>query len=121
MSKSSSLPVPTKTPINRFDQELPWLMLVVSGSIAPLLLVLGFGHTLAWRDTSRLFAPMRSLITESLRAGRLPLWNPYEALGMPLFAQLLHSILHPWSILVAFVTKSDGMDLLIVLHVATGA
>jgi len=40
---------------------------------------------------------------------------------MPLFAQLLHGILHPWSILVAFVTKSDGMDLLIVLHVATGA
>jgi hypothetical protein len=64
---------------------------------------------------------MRSLIAESLRNGQLPLWNPYEAMGMPLFAQLLHGVLHPWSLIAAFSTRGDGIDLLIVLHVATGA
>jgi hypothetical protein len=105
----------------RFRSELPWVSLVLAGSLAPLLFVLATGHTLAWRDTSRLFAPMRSLIADALREGRLPLWNPYEALGMPLFAQLLHGVLHPWSLLAAFVARNDGIDLLIVLHVATGA
>lgn len=113
--------VPANSYPARFTYELPWISFVLAGALAPLLIILATGHTLAWRDTSQLFAPMRSLIAESLREGRLPLWNPYEALGMPLFAQLLHGVLHPWSVLAAFVTRGDGMDLLIVLHVATGA
>jgi hypothetical protein len=107
--------------IGRLASELSWVTVVLAGSLAPLLIILCTGHTLAWRDTSQLFAPMRSLIAESLREGRLPLWNPYEALGMPLFAQLLHGVLHPWSILTAFVARGHGIDLLISLYVATGA
>jgi hypothetical protein len=107
--------------IDRLVPELPWIAVVLAGSLAPLLIILVTGHTLAWRDTSQLFAPMRSLIAESLREGKLPLWNPYEALGMPLFAQLLHGVLHPWSVLTAFVARGDGIDLLISFYVATGA
>jgi hypothetical protein len=105
----------------RLAYELPWCALVLAGALLPLVALLVTGHTLAWRDTSQLFAPLRGLISDALRAGRLPLWNPYEATGMPLFAQLLHGVLHPWSVLAALLAPGDGTDLLIVLHVATGA
>ena len=113
--------IPENSKIHRIALEFRWISLVIVGSIAPLLAILTSGYTLAWRDTSQLFAPMRSLIAESLRNGQLPLWNPYEAMGMPLFAQLLHGVLHPWSVLAAFATRGDGIDLLVLLHIATGA
>src|SRR5512141_2178558 len=110
MLKRKSL-IPEKLNINQLMLEFRWISLVLVGSTAPLLAVLISGHTLAWRDTSQLFAPMRSLIAESLRKGQLPLWNPYEAMGMPLFAQLLHGVLHPWSVFAAFAARGDGIDL----------
>jgi hypothetical protein len=102
-------------------RELPWAVAVVLLATAPLLALLASGHTLACFDSARLYAPLRALVSEALRAGRLPLWNPYEATGMPLFAQGLHGVLHPWSLLAAALAPGDGVDLMIVLHVATGA
>ncbi len=119
MSKSD--PIASVNPLLALlKREIPWIAVVLAGAIAPLLMVLATGHTLAWRDTSRLLAPMRSLVVEALRNFQLPLWNPYEALGIPLFAQVMHGVLHPWSLFAAAFTR-DGTDLLIVLHVATGA
>jgi len=115
------LSTPANTNLVIMAREFPWIAFVLAGSLVPLLIVLASGHTLAWRDTSQLFAPMRALIAEALREGRLPLWNPYEATGMPLFAQLLHGVLHPWSLLAAFIAPGHDIDLLVVLHVATGA
>src|SRR5690606_23477638 len=39
--------------------------------------------------------------------------------GMPLLAQLLHGVLHPWSVLTAWAGVGETMDVLLVLHVAT--
>jgi len=36
---------------------------------------------------------MRPLVVEALRDLRLPLWNPHEALGIPLIAQMVHAVL----------------------------
>jgi len=36
---------------------------------------------------------MRLLVVEALRDLRLPLWNPHEALGIPLVAQMVHAVL----------------------------
>ena len=106
--------------VERLKYELPWIGTVLVGAVVPLLVLIAAGNTLAWRDTSRLYAPMRSLVTEALLNLQLPLWNPHEALGSPLFAQLMHGVLHPWSLIAAVVSR-DGTDLLIILHVATGA
>ena len=109
-----------QTTVGRLKHELPWVATILGGAITPLLIIISTGHTLAWRDTSRLYAPMRSLVAEALRNFQLPLWNPHEALGFPLFAQLMYGVLHPWSLIAAAVSR-DGTDLLIILHVATGA
>ena len=105
----------------RLHEEWPWIALVAAGALAPCLAVLLAGRTLSWRDTASLFEPMRPLIADALRGFRLPLWNPYEGAGIPLFAQILHGVLHPWSVLAAVLAPRGGADLMIVLHVLTGA
>jgi hypothetical protein len=98
-----------------------WYVAVALGAAAPLAAVLATGRTLAWRDTARLFAPMRPLVEDALRGGRLPLWNPHEALGVPLLAQLMHGVLHPVSIAAALLGPGTGMDPIIVAHVVLAA
>jgi hypothetical protein len=75
---------------------------------------------LAYRDTAILYAPIRTLVSRSLREGHLPLWNPYEATGKPLFAEGLHGVLHPLSLLAALLDPG-GVDLLIALYLVAAA
>jgi hypothetical protein len=77
-------------------------------------------RTLAHRDTDQLYAPVRTLIVEELRAGRLPLWNPHEGAGIPLFAQGLHSVLHPISLAGAVLAPSS-VDFLILSYLVAAA
>src|SRR5690606_196414 len=43
--------------------------------------------------------PWKRFITESLRAGQLPLWNPYLFAGVPFFAAGQHSAAYPFSLI----------------------
>jgi hypothetical protein len=72
-------------------------------------------RTLAHRDTDLLYAPVRTLVVEELRSGHLPLWNPYEGTGKPLFAEGIHSVLHPVS-LVAAVVAPRSIDFLLLAY-----
>jgi hypothetical protein len=77
-------------------------------------------RTLSYRDTDRLYLPVRTLVVEELRAGRLPLWNPYEATGRPLFAEGIHSVLHPISLLGAALAPAS-VDFLILGYLLAAA
>lgn len=97
---------------------------LIAGLLAPLAYHWVNGRTLVWFDSANLFTPLRTLVGEALRAGRLPLWNPYAATGTPLFADPVHGVLHPCSVVAAFLAPGDGLDPLIGLHVlaaGTGA
>jgi hypothetical protein len=98
-----------------------WAALAAGGALAPLLPPLLGGRTLAWRDSGTLHQPLRPLVVEALLSLRLPLWNPHEGTGMPLFAQILHGVLHPVSLLGALVAPGAGVDLLIAAHVVLAA
>jgi hypothetical protein len=95
--------------------------LAAMGSVVPGLYFLARGYTLVWRDTAKLFQPLRSLITVSLWNFQLPLWNPHEALGIPLFAQMMHGVLHPVSVLTSFLLPHSGLDVSILIHTALAA
>lgn len=92
-------------------------VLIASGVLAPLAIHLAAGRTLAWFDTMAIFAPQRWLVEEALRSCRLPLWNPYSATGIPLFADAIHGVLHPVSILTAWLQTGRSVDLLIASYV----
>jgi hypothetical protein len=95
--------------------------LVAVASVVPGLFFLARGYTLVWRDTAKLFKPLRFLIKESLRNFQLPLWNPHEALGIPLFAQMMHGVLHPVSLLASILLPHAGLDISILIYTALAA
>jgi hypothetical protein len=101
--------------------SIAWAVAVGAGAAALPLAILLSGRTLSWRDTARLFGPVRGLVVEALRDLRLPLWNPFEGLGYPLHAQVMHAVLHPVSVAAAFLTPNSGMDPLIVGHLILAA
>ncbi|KFA92314.1 hypothetical protein [Archangium violaceum] len=47
------------------------------------------------RDMGRLFVPLKRVLSESLRAGTLPEWWPWDGLGMPFIAVPVISTFHP--------------------------
>jgi hypothetical protein len=100
---------------------LGWASAVAIAAVVPALFVLSTGRTFVWRDTATLFAPVRELVVEALRAGRLPLWNPYEGFGLPLLAQMIHGALHPVSVVLAWVAPASGMEGLSVAYLGLGA
>lgn len=102
-----------------FSFVLVLLAGVIAGAVPFFYIARGF--SLEWKDTLTLYAPLRGKIVEALCNFHLPLWNPYEAMGMPLFAQMLHGVLHPVSLLAAFVVPDASFNALIVVQVALAA
>jgi len=100
-------------------RALGWPAVVLGGTLLPMVPGLIPGRTLAWRDSATLHGPLRPVIAQALREGRLPLWNPWEAGGQPLLAQALHAVLHPLS--VATAAFSDSIDLFLVALVLSAA
>ncbi|WNG20022.1 hypothetical protein [Cystobacter fuscus] len=57
--------------------------------------VLFLGELPFRRDMSQQFLPLKRVFSDALRAGRLPEWWPWDALGMPMLALPLLSAFHP--------------------------
>ncbi len=100
----------------RRSEALRWLLLALAlaASVllvyAPLLLtnrVLGSG------DAFTFFTPYRDYANAALRAGRLPLWNPYLFLGAPFLANPQTAVFYPlhWPFIGVPAAASLGASL----------
>jgi hypothetical protein len=78
------------------------LALIVAAATTLFLAPLIRGEVFALRDHFDYFQPLRWFTAEELRAGRLPLWNPYSASGEPWFANPQTGVFYPpaWLFLV---------------------
>lgn len=101
-------------------QRAAWAAVTVVGALIPFAPAVVGLRTLRQRDTDLLYAPLRTLVVEALRDGRLPLWNPFEGAGKPLFAEGIHSVLHPVSLLGAALAPSS-LDFLILAYLLAAA
>jgi hypothetical protein len=74
-------------------------------------------RVLAGIDVFAYFYPYRDAVAEALRAGRLPLWNPYLFMGAPLLANSQAAALYPlhWPFLWLDAPRQVAWS--IVLHV----
>jgi hypothetical protein len=96
-----------------------WAAVPVVGVLLALAPATFGWRTLSRRDTEQLYEPVRTLVVEALREWRLPLWNAYEAGGKPLFAEGVHSVLHPVSVVGAWVApRSVDFQILSYLSLA---
>ncbi len=74
-------------------------------------------RVLAGLDVFAYFYPYRDFVSAALRAGRLPLWNPYLFMGAPLLANSQAAVLYPlhWPLIWLSTPKQVAWS--IVLHV----
>jgi len=77
-------------------------------------------YLLTERDLAPYFIPPRFFWVESIKNLDFPLWNPYQFLGHPFFANPQHAILYPFNG-VFFVLPFDlAFNAIIVLHFFLG-
>ncbi|QSQ14276.1 YfhO family protein [Myxococcus landrumensis] len=101
------------------------VLLSVAGLLALLVFayspVLG-GSLLAGRDVFRVFFPDSAFLLESLRAGEMPLWNPYLRLGQPFAATLYSQVYYPprW-VAVLLAGPIASMTVMHIAHAALAA
>ena len=78
--------------------------------------VLFRGEAFFSRDVAPFFYPMKHFLASAVRAGELPLWNPWVAGGEPFFASLQPGLLYPGSLVLYGLPMPAAFDWLIVLH-----
>jgi len=78
------------------------LLPVLAGLSAFLVLawpVLDPDAQLFYRDTGRLYYPLKKYIADRLTHGQLPFWDPWTESGVSLLGQMSPGAFHPWSLL----------------------
>lgn len=73
-------------------------------------------RTFFFRDLFLHFFPERNLFTQTIRAGELPLWDPYVHGGQPLLGDVQNLILYPTGILYFFLPLITAFNVEIVFH-----
>lgn len=98
---------------------VPWLW-PLSLCVLPLLFWSGLaaGRILVGVDLFTYFYPLRDAVSAALRAGRLPLWNPYLFLGVPLFANIQAGTLYPVNLVLIGLPAPYAINAFILFHLA---
>ncbi|UCC67828.1 MAG: YfhO family protein [Armatimonadota bacterium] len=71
-------------------------------------------------DPIQQYLPWRIYAVESLRAGFIPLWNPYAFCGTPFLANLQSTVLYPPNLLFLLTGARHGFGVSAILHLALG-
>jgi len=74
-------------------------------------------QTFYFRDLYLLFYPKRVLMTDALRAGRIPLWDPFTNGGQPFLTLPSNFAFHPSNVLYLVLPRLFAFNLVLVLHV----
>ena len=123
-SQSTNLPIyqSTNLPISNLLRDLLTVALLWALVIACYWKIALAGRVLAGGDVFTYFYPYWAEATRALRAGRLPLWNPYLFMGAPFLANSQVGVFYPlnwplWLLLPAH----QSVFMTIVLHLCLAA
>jgi hypothetical protein len=107
----------------RSRRQVPWrpdaaaLLALAALSLIFFCKIALTNRVLAGLDIFSYFYPYRDLVNAALRAGHLPLWNPYLFMGAPLLANSQAAVLYPlhWPLIGLSAPKQIAWS--IVLHI----
>lgn len=108
--------------MTRLQRLAPWIGLIAVGLLIHARELAG--GRLYLRDSYQMMVPAKRFLWETLRAGELPQWYPYDAGGTPFIAQPAHSFFHPTTLyyaLLPFWTAFTLQDLTGTLLALLGA
>jgi hypothetical protein len=98
--------------------------MIVVAALAVFAPALWYGEVFTFRDHADYFQPLRYFTTEQLRAGHLPLWNPYNASGEPWLANPQTGVFYPPAWVFLIVPFARAYTLYLLFHsllLGTGA
>src|SRR5476651_1034126 len=70
----------------------------------------------AFGDLPSQFVPWRAFAAASLRAGHLPLWNPYTYAGEPFLGGFQSAVLYPLNLVFLCLPLARAINLSFLLH-----
>lgn len=76
----------------------------------------GVPNKAQYPDTIRQIYPWKTLVVDSLKQGKLPLWNPYNFSGSPLLANFQNAALYPLGIIYLLLPQIDAWTILVLLQ-----
>lgn len=91
---------------------------VLVAACALFVLPLARGEVFVFRDHTDYFQPLRFFTAQQLKAGHLPLWNPYNASGEPWLANPQTGVFYPPSWLFAALPFATAYMLYLLFHLA---
>lgn len=86
-------------------------------TVAALWRIVLTGRILAGVDVFTFFYPYRAFLTQAIREGRFPLWNPYLFLGAPFFADSQAGALYPLNLMLTWLPVPYQVSAAIAIHV----
>lgn len=95
------------------------IVAVVVGALVVFAPVLA-GRLPLVRDLPGFTLPSRLLWRAAVREGRLPQWNPFVELGVPMLATPVHGALYPGQLPIAVLPPDLGFGLVWLLHAIAG-
>lgn len=103
-----------------FKRFGPPALLLLGLLVATQELTVG-GRIVARGDLLLYFYPLRDFAAEALRAGRLPLWNPYTFMGAPFLANSQAGVFYPVNIVLSWLPVATATSFNIALHLMLAA
>jgi len=91
---------------------------LVALALVPVARPLLRGEVFTFRDHTDYFQPLRWFTAQSLKAGHLPLWNPYSASGEPWMANPQTAVFYPPAWLFLALPFATAYMLYLALHLA---
>jgi hypothetical protein len=92
-----------------------WLLILLG--IAYFYRPLFLGETFFFRDLYSYFLPQKQVLVDFLKAGELPLWDPYWHGGQAYLSNIANGVLYPFNLLYLFLPLLKAFNLTIVLHI----
>ncbi len=103
----------------QFMKRVPWWCLLTIAVVTAIFFwrILFLGEHIAFRDGAHFYPPLFEYIQSEWRAGRVPLWNPYENLGQPLLANPVSSVFYPGKLIYFLpITAYHAYHLYVIGH-----
>jgi len=105
---------------HRFPRPLGFAEVLLLLTLACYYPVFFASETFVLRDFGLFGYPLAHHVKETLLAGQIPLWNPFNDCGHPFLAQWNTMVLYPPALLNLVMPLSWSVGLLAVLHLCAG-